>query len=220
MRLRNFLLNMLKPNHWHTAFSIFIRGSLIIAMLGALFNQRYTVLFVSSLALLLTFVPAMIERNSRISVPAEWEFTIVLFIYTSLYLGELHEYYTKFWWWDVILHASSSLVLGFIGFLILFALYEGGKIKAKPITIAVFTFCFAVALGAIWEIFEFGLDYFFTAGMQASGLVDTMWDLIVDTLGGLIVAFLGFWYMKGGKTRIFETMVKRFAKENPKLFEE
>jgi len=218
--MRQIFARMLKkPERLHLAFSFFIRGSVLIALIGALFNQRYTVVFVASLTLFLTFMPAIFERNYKISLPTEIEIIIVLFIYTSLYLGEIREYYTRFWWWDVVLHASSGIALGFIGFLILFILYEEGKIKAKPITIAMFSFCFALALGAVWEIFEFSMDSFFGTQMQGSGLADTMWDLIVDTLGALIVAFLGYWYVRGGKTRIFEMMVKRFVKENPKLFE-
>ena len=56
-----------------------------------------------------------------------------------------------------MLHSGSHMALGFIGFLILFTLFEEKKISAKPITIAIFSFCFALAIGAIWEIFEFAM---------------------------------------------------------------
>ena len=43
--------------------------------------------------------------------------------------------------------------------------------------------CFAITIGALWEVFEFGMDQLFGLNMQKSGLLDTMGDLI------------GFFYM-------------------------
>lgn len=198
--------------------SLLLRASLLIAMFGALVNRRWTVLFLTGLTLLLTFIPALIKKNLKISLPPEFEIALVVFIYTGLFMGEVHAYYTKFWWWDVALHASSAVVFGFIGFIILYLLYDEKKIIAKPLTIALFTFCFALAMGACWEIFEFSMDQTFGWNMQRSGLVDTMWDLIVDTIGAFIASVLGFLYIKGGKRNLFEHMMNMLAKENPQLF--
>ena len=92
----------------------------------------------------------------------------------------------------------------------LFILYNTNKIKAEPFTIAIFSFSFALAIGTIWEIFEFGIDNFFGLNMQKSGLVDTMWDLIVNSFGALFTSIIGFIYLKGGKTYLFDKLLKRF----------
>jgi hypothetical protein len=75
-----------------------------------------------------------------------------------------------------------------------------------------------MALGAVWEIFEYGMDQIFGLNMQKSGLQDTMWDLIVDALGALLTSVIGYIYLKGGKTRIFYRLVDRFICENPQIF--
>ncbi len=75
-------------------------------------------------------------------------------------------------------------------------LFEGDRFAAPPIAIAFLSFCVAMAIGGIWEIFEFSMDQFFGMNMQKSGLVDTMWDLIVDALGTLFAAVTGFLYLK------------------------
>jgi hypothetical protein len=62
--------------------------------------------------------------------------------------------------------------------------------------LALFSFCFALSLGALWEIFEFGMDSFLDLGMQKNSLVDTMWDLIVDTVGAAVVSLSGYFYVK------------------------
>ena len=73
-------------------------------------------------------------------------------------------------------------------------------------------------MGGIWEIFEFGMDSFFGLNMQKSGLVDTMWDLVVDTIGALVISLLGYFYLKRGDSLIFDRVIHRFVKRNPQLF--
>jgi len=195
-----------------------IRVVLLFAIISAIINSKWTILFISSLTFFLTFLTAIIKRNYRVDLPVEFELAIVLFIYMSIFLGGAQGYYTAFWWWDIILHIGAGVVLGFAGFIILYSLYIGGKIQASPGTIAIFAFCFAVAIGTVWEIFEFSMDNFFGMNMQKSGLIDTMWDLIVDSLGALLTSTLGYVYLKGGKTRLFERLLKRFIRQNPHFF--
>lgn len=196
-----------------------LRSSLIVVILKAFIDKSWTILFVSALALFLMFLPKIVMRRFDIELPTEFEFIIVIFIYAALFLGEVHNYYTKLWWWDIALHGGAGLVLGMAGFIVMFALYEGHKIKASPGVIVFFAFCFALALGAVWEIFEFTMDQSFGLNMQKSGIVDTMWDLIVDSLGALFASILGYIYLKGGKTHLFERLLTRFVRRNPRLFE-
>ncbi len=88
----------------------------------------------------------------------------------------------------------------------------------KPGFVALFSFLFAVATGAIWEIFEYGMDTLFGLNMQKSGLVDTMWDLIVDTLGASIISLLGYVYMRRGTGSFLERWIGKFVAGNPRLF--
>jgi hypothetical protein len=62
------------------------------------------------------------------------------------------------------------------------------------------------------------MDSFFSLNMQSSGLVDTMWDLIVDTIGAGVISLLGYFYLKKGKSLIFDRVIHRFVKRNPQLF--
>ncbi|MBN2458240.1 hypothetical protein JXB31_03870 [Candidatus Woesearchaeota archaeon] len=198
--------------------SYFIKISLVIAIISAAFSRSWSVVFVSSLSLFLTFLPAIFERNYKIHLPAELEIIVVVFIYAALFLGEVHQYYTRYWWWDVVMHTGSGIVLGFAGFIIVFILYHEQKVRTSPLFIAVFSFCFAVSIGVLWEIVEFSIDMLCNTNMQKSGIVDTMWDLIVDSAGALITSIMGFFYIKCGRAPIFKGFLRRFIKENPKLF--
>lgn len=79
-----------------------------------------------------------------------------------------------------------------------------------------FSFCFALALGAFWEIFEFVIDGLFGFSMQKNGLIDTMWDLIVDTLGALIAAVSGYLYIRYRRrgAGIFQHYLNSYLSEN------
>jgi len=55
--------------------------------------------------------------------------------------------------------------------------------------------------------------------MQKSGLVDTMWDLIVDGVGGLIIALLGWTYLHTeGDDSFLERWIDSFIEANPRIF--
>ena len=129
--------------------SHFLRGTLVIAMIASIINGWWTEFFVSSFALIITFFPAFLSRNYKLHLPIEFEFALTIFIYASFFLGEIGDFYTKFWWWDIVLHAGGGIALGFIGFLILYSLYTAHRFKMSPILIAIFSFAFAMAIGTM-----------------------------------------------------------------------
>ncbi|MEK6903879.1 MAG: hypothetical protein AABW64_04505 [Nanoarchaeota archaeon] len=197
--------------------SFVLKITLITAFISAIHQQNWLTLFVVAVTLFVSFLPAIIRRNYRIFIPIEFEFVLLIFVYASLFLGELHGYYTTFWWWDIMLHGLSSISFGFLGFLVLYILYCEEKIKTSPILIAVCSFCFAVAMGSMWEIFEFSMDHFFEFNMQKSGLIDTMGDIIVNASGAFIIATIGYIYMKRGYTFLFKRLINKFLMANPRL---
>lgn len=171
--------------------------------------------------MLITFLPVLLGRRFEVKIPPEFELLAVVFIYASLFLGEIHGYYVRFWWWDIILHTGSGFLLGILGFLLVYVLNEKKDIDLdlRPHFVALFAFMFALGLGTIWEIFEFAADQIFDSNMQESGLVDTMWDLIVDSIGALVIAILGWGFLcKRDKHSFLEEWIADFIKRNPRLF--
>ena len=64
------------------------------------------------------------------------------------------------------------------------------------------------------------MDQFFGTNMQKSGLTDTMWDLIVNSIGALIISILGWGYLrKEGINSFLERWIHNFIERNPGLFE-
>ncbi len=193
---------------------------LLGAIILSLYEQQWLNAFAVFGILFLTFLPKMFRHTFKVFLPIEFDFLAILFIFTAIFLGEVHSYYTIFWWWDLILHSSSGFLLGIAGFLAAYILNEEKKIhlKMKPAFVALFAFLFALAIGVLWEIFEFFMDSAFGLNMQASGVTDTMWDLIVDVLGAAVIAVLGYFYIRRHKILLFDRMIHRFVQRNPQLF--
>lgn len=198
-------------------FRILLIGAIIVDIL----ILNWLSLFIAVLALITTFIPNLLSNNKILYIPSDIQVIIIVFIFASLYLGELRNFYYRFWWWDNMLHAFSGTILGFIGFTLIYFLNREEEIDIvlSPIFVALFAFTFAVSIGVVWEIFEFTMDSLFAFNMQKSGLVDTMWDLIADCIGSGIASYYGYKYLKKGQPSYFEDNLKKVLTQNEQFFE-
>jgi len=201
------------------AISVALQLALLWVVISALFHNRWEVAFTASCVLLLTFLPSLLEQTFDVFLPTEFTFVTCLFLYSAYALGELSQFYDKFWWWDLMLHSFSALVMGLSGFLMVYVFYLTNRIHIRPVYVAFLSFSFAVTVGVVWEVFEFIMDQVFALNMQKSGLVDTMSDLIVDILGALVAGFIGYKYVKDGDSLIASQLISLFVKRNPHIFE-
>lgn len=197
-------------------FVNFFRVLLILAIVGTIFTANWLNLMITIFTLALTYLPSKIAERSHIYLIPEFHLIILIFVFAAMYLGEYHNYYLKYWWWDILLHTFSGVILGFVGFIFIFMFNKEQKINVllSPTFIAIFSFTFAVTIGALWEIFEFSMDEIFGMNMQKSGLVDTMWDLIVDSLGALFASITGYLYTKNGRETYITKLINKFLKKN------
>jgi hypothetical protein len=213
---------------FHRRFSIALKLILLAEATVAAWHQQWLTVGIVAGILAITFFPLLMAQRFRVFIPPEFEILAIIFVFASLFLGEVHGYYTRFWWWDLVLHTSSGLLMGILGFLLVHVLNETEDINLHmtPGFVAFFAFTFAVGVGTLWEVFEFAMDSLFAMNMQKpmlgdpSGLTDTMWDMIVNTLGALVIAVLGYGYLKASGNKSFlERWIQAFIQANPGLFE-
>ncbi len=203
---------------------------LLILMLGQgvflAIEQNFTALFPVTLIILTMFSPIIFRKRLQMELPAEFHLTAVLFTFAALYLGEIQSFYERFWWWDMALHTTAGLLLGVVGFLLVYILNESDRVSVHLTDgfIAFFAFTFAVMMGTFWEIFEFSMDQIFGLNMQKpmlgdpSGLTDTMWDMIVNALGAAFISLLGWRYLKLGESFFMKKWIRTFIRKNPGWF--
>jgi len=201
--------------------------TLAVAFVGALKQYNWLSVFEIIAISILICLPMVIGKLSKIDIPLPFWILAVAFIYASLFLGEVKNYYAAYWWWDVLLHAAAGLGFGIIGFVILYMIYKTGKIKTSPKMVAVFSFAFALTIGTLWEIVEFAIDNtlgFISNGVpmqslvNGCGLVDTMKDLILDSAGALFSSIMGYLYLTKDSGIVVKPLMKEFKKGNPRLF--
>jgi len=169
--------------------------------------------------IVLMAVPSIVERKLSVDIPNKMEVMYFIFLYCAIYLGEVRSFYSLIPYWDVILHAFSGGMLGALGFSLV-CYFNNTKflnINLSPLFVAIFAFGFALAAGAVWEIYEFLADVVFGTNMQKfivddgtilignAALRDTMTYIIVDALSSLLIAVIGYYMIKNkdiGKDRV------------------
>lgn len=159
-----------------------------------------------TLGLVVMLLPSVIERKWSISIPNYMNVLYFIFLYCAIFLGEVRNFYYAVPFWDLILHAFSGAMLGALGFTIVIMLNnsKGINLQLSPFFSAVFAFCFAMAIGAIWEIYEYAIDSTLGLNMQKymlkdgtllvgrEALNDTMEDIIVDAVSALVISVIGY----------------------------
>lgn len=157
------------------------------------------------LGLVVMLLPGLIERKLHIDVPDFIEVLFFIFLYCAIYLGEVRSFYYRIPMWDSFLHLFSGAMLGALGYSLVSILNDTPKLKVQlsPLFVGLFAFCFALAMGALWEIYEFTFDGILGLNMQKfrledgtdligrAALADTMKDLIVDAVGALVLVVVG-----------------------------
>jgi hypothetical protein len=174
----------------------------------------------------LTIAPILLRSRLPVKIPSEFQILTIIFVFASLFLGEVQSWYQRFWWWDLGLHASSGLLFGVLGFLLVHVLNENERIEVhmRPRFVALFAFVFAVAVGTLWEVFEFGVDRLFHTTMQKpslgdpSGLTDTMGDLIINAVSACVISVFGWWYLRSEEQSFIERWIEKFIRHNRHLF--
>ncbi|MDG2091403.1 MAG: hypothetical protein P8J61_09985 [Gammaproteobacteria bacterium] len=203
--------------------SFVLKATLLLSAFAMFWLGQYQSAVETLMILLITILPVVLRNKFTVKIPHGFETLTVLFVFMSLFLGEVQSYYTIFWWWDLVLHSGSAFIMGVLGFLLVYVLNEKKEIELNLNRnfVALFAFMLAVGIGALWEVFEFTVDQLFGLNMQKSGLVDTMWDLIVNVFGALIISVLGWGYIKTRETDSFlERWIEEFIEKNPRFFEQ
>jgi len=168
------------------------------------------------------FLPNIISKRTKIVIPSKMYIAYILFLYGAVFLGEVRNYYHRVPHWDTMLHTLSGAMFGALGFSVVNILNKNEKVHVKlsPIFVALFSFLFAVTLGVMWEIFEYAVDGVLGVNMQKFALengtllsgrlavVDTMQDLIVDSIGAFVMSIIGYISLKHKKGWVEKLLIK------------
>ncbi|MCB8817465.1 hypothetical protein [Desulfosporosinus shakirovi] len=143
------------------------------------------------------FIVTRIANQRNILLPSGFQTIALVFIFFTQFLGEIKNFYVIFWWWDLFLHA----IFGSYAVVIALYLIKGIFQKRQEITeqrfrlfAVILAFSVAIALGTLWEMFEFIGDYLFKTNMVKGGLEDTSTDLLVKITAAFCTAILYYYH--------------------------
>lgn len=202
-------------------------GDMTVTYRGRYRSDYILMILQCLLGMVVMFLPYMLEKKFNVVVPSGLTIMYIIFLYCSIYLGEVSSFFYKVKHWDVILHFFSAMMLGCLGFSIVSILNKEESVffNLSPIFVAISAFCFAVTFGAIWEIYEFAFDGFFGLNMQKfmlgdgtvlegrEALKDTMKDIIVDSIGAFIACAIGYAMLKHKNYKIKKFLLRKKQEE-------
>lgn len=160
-------------------------------------------------ASVLVFLPKKVENKFELQVPNVIQIMYLVFLFASIFLGEVSNFYYRVPVWDRVLHFFSAGMLGTVGFFLvdIWTGLDKKHVQISPGIVSFFAFCFAMAASTIWEIYEYASDGILKTNMQKyisyeyevlagrEVLFDTMGDFLVNTMGALVAVLIGYFYL-------------------------
>ena len=187
-------------NAYRNRYTLFIhygmRAAILVAALYFGIRGDWASVFSTVFVFVLMSAPSVLKYRYRFYLPFALDLSIVGFVFATLFLGHLANFYDYIPLWDKFVHFQSGLILGIAGFVLVYTLNEQKSIHLdlSPGFVSFFAVTFSLAIGVVWEVVEFIADSLFGVDWQ-NGNADTMWDLIAAGAGALIVSVAGYFWM-------------------------
>lgn len=101
-----------------SSFAVYmvLRALVILVMILQILNRNFEDVFYCALTLILLIIPSILQVEFKIELPTPLEIIILLFIFAAEIMGEIGSYYTKFPYWDTMLHTMNGFLAAAIGF--------------------------------------------------------------------------------------------------------
>lgn len=231
---------------WSVLFLALIGGLILDIVLykrgtldKAIFNHRLLFVFLCFAMMTLIY---LVELVFGIRLPLFLELSCTIFAFVGLAGGTVYGLYNYIPYYDKFLHTTSGLLFSAVGLTLASILLHNQPVGARRVIAAVaIAFFFSLAVGYLWEIFEFSVDSiiptmnnqrwqsgiypvdmgdgtFLVDNRRGTALIDTLGDMIVNLIGTVIflVPVLVLFLKKPSRLELFHCEVWRKKKTAPK----
>lgn len=190
----------------------------IVMLVGAgvnVFTDNWKFVLISTFTFLVSFAPLVFERFLKIRLPSSFQFTYVMFVFFSMFAGEVLRFYANVWGWDAAIHFLAGILIG-LGVILWLRrlLQQKSRVRMPGWMQFLFVLTGSVLVAVVWEFVEFASDQLFGTTSQDS-LVDTMYDLILGTSGTLVLLFAYVRHVKGRFVPVLGRAIGHFDPLNP-----
>ncbi len=150
-------------------------------------------------AFLLPVVPHVLYRLCHLRPVYLLEVVFDGFVLAAVSFASLFGGYELIPYWDKILHFLSGFLFAVLGTAVHFSQKPGHALDpADAFNASLYTWMFAMMSAVLWEIWEYLVSFSGADPQQVAltGVGDTMGDIIVCTVGGLITAISCWKYLR------------------------
>lgn len=177
-----------------------------VLLLYGLVTRDLTTVANGAIALAITFLPAVLERDYRLPI----EPGLVFWLTAAVFLHVLGSavLYDLIGPWDNLTHVVSASIVAAGGYAVVRAIdLHTDDVYLPSKMLFTFILVFVLAFGVVWELVEFGIDGSAQAlGLEAvlaqHGIDDTIGDLVFDLVGAVVAAVWGSVYLTDVSYRI------------------
>lgn len=209
MHKKSCPFDLSKVPSWKRYLRLFLR---IVILINALYQIILGEVFfgiLAILALVILVAPWFFTKHRICVVPIDIEILFLIVVFFELIVADAYSLYSRVPYYDKFMHLLVSFVVGLVGMVIIYTFYALGKLQASTGVMFALIVLITMGLGAGLEMGEYFYDQVLypligpylptglTQGsMVASPLADTMEDLFVDTMGGILGAAIGIILIK------------------------
>ena len=172
-----------------------LQGGLVAILAVGVLLGSVSVVVNAVLALLVTFLPAVLRRDAGIHLDPG----LALFLTGAVFLHAIGMVglYDRVWWWDHLTHTLSAMIVAGVAYTVVRAVDEHtDRFHVPQSRLPVYLLVFTLAMGVLWEGLELGARYLTDwLGVEVIwvhyGPYDTELDLLFNALGAVVVALFG-----------------------------
>ena len=176
-----------------------LQGFILLEGIVGFYVRDPSIVLTAFAGFFLTCIPYIIGRRVQVTLP--WEVNLLIAVAVFLHvMGYSQQLYVSLYpYYDKFAHFVSSITVAVLAFVSILLINRFSCTKLARWQIFFYIVIFTMAIGAFWEIYEYLMDTFLGAYLSKPlqhGLDDTMLDLIIDLLGGIVVGVFGMWYIQ------------------------
>lgn len=179
------LIDRFKNNKIKTVVYVVLLAIVITQMIIEITEGKTLNIPTYILIFALMMIPSAVEVLFGIEMPTVLEIIIICFIFSAYHLGEANAFYTKIKEWDLILHTLNGFISAGIGCGMINILNHRKieKMNLTPIFVVMFSFCFSMTTGIVWEFIEYGMDSIVGTDMQKDTFLNSIHSFNLYSIG-------------------------------------
>lgn len=180
------VISVKKSRRVTAAVYIIVRIITVAVLIYSLARGQWENAVTCALTLGLLMIPSFLERKMQITLPSVMEVMMICFVFAANIMGEISAFYEKIPQLDTALHAINGFICAGVGFGLINILNQTHRVRLSPLFVVLFSFCFSMTAGTVWELFEFGMDALFGKDMQKDTLVSSISTHLLSDGGSVI----------------------------------